>query len=146
MQRPTSPASPGRAFSPHAIEALLLTSTSMSAASEMQFLASDAKLRVCEVPIEVRYFGDVKRNPVGQGLDVLNGILRLISERRPLLFFGVPGLLLVFAGAALALDVALTFDRAQVLLIAELIVGVACRLAGTLALFTAIMLNALQHV
>ena len=60
----------GCAFSPRAIEALLLTSTSMSAASEMQSLASDAHLRVCEVPIEVRYFAEVKRNPLGHGLDV----------------------------------------------------------------------------
>src|SRR5438270_4079936 len=84
-----------RAFSPRAISALLLKSTSMAAASEMQFLASDANLRVREVPIEVRYFGEVKRNPIGQGLDVLYGIVQLVSERRPLLFFGVPGLLMV---------------------------------------------------
>jgi glycosyltransferase involved in cell wall biosynthesis len=135
-----------RAFSPRAVEALLLTSTSMSAASEMQFLASDAQLRVCEVPIEVRYFGDAKRNPVGHGLDVLNGILRLISERRPLVFFGLTVLVLVVGGAALVLDVAFTFDRAHVLLVGELIVGVALGLGGTLALFTAIMLNALQDV
>src|SRR5919198_1338492 len=52
--------------------------TGLAAASEMQFLASDAQLRVCEVPIEIRYFGEVKRNPIGQGLDVLHGILLLV--------------------------------------------------------------------
>jgi hypothetical protein len=51
-----------RAFGPRALEALTLSSTSMSAASEMQFLAGDAQLRVCEVPIEIRYFGDTKRS------------------------------------------------------------------------------------
>ena len=35
----------------------------MAAASEMQFIASDANLRVREVPIEILYFGEVKRNP-----------------------------------------------------------------------------------
>jgi glycosyltransferase involved in cell wall biosynthesis len=135
-----------RAFSPRAVDALLLTSTSMSAASEMQFLASDANLRVREVPIEVRYFGEAKRNPVGQGLDVLNGILRLISERRPLLFFGLPGLILVLVGLVFGLDVVLTFDRVRVLLVGELIVGVALGVVGTLSLFTGIMLNALQDV
>jgi hypothetical protein len=137
-----------RAFSQHAVDALLLksTSTSMAAASEMQFLASDAQLRVCEVPIQVRYFGEVKRNPVGHGLDVLHGILLLVSERRPLLFFGLPGLILVILGAGLGLDVVLTFDRVRVLLVGQLIVGVAFGLLGTLSLFTAIMLNALQDV
>jgi glycosyltransferase involved in cell wall biosynthesis len=135
-----------RAFGPRALRVLLLKSTSMAAASEMQFLASDAQLRVCEVPIEIRYFGDVKRNPVGHGLDVLNGIIRLVSQRRPLLFFGVPGFWVVFLGVALALDVVQTFDRVRVLLVGQLIMAVAFAIVGTLSLFTAVILNALQGV
>src|SRR5260221_14186142 len=115
----------------------------MAGASEMQVLAGDAQLRVVEVPIEMRYFGEVKRNPVGHGLDVLNGILTLISERQPLLFFGVPGLLLVLVAVWLGLDVALTFDRVKVLLVGQLIVAVAVGVVGMLTLFTAIILNAL---
>ena len=133
-----------RAFGPRALDALLLSSTSMAAASEMQFLASDARLRVCEVPIEIRYFGEVKRNPIGHGLDVLNGILRLVSLRRPLLFFGLPGLLLVMLGVYLALDVVLTFDRVHVLLVGQLIFAVAFSIIGVLSLFTSVVLNALQ--
>jgi hypothetical protein len=133
-----------RAFGPRALEALLLTSDSMSAASEMQFLAGDAQLRVCEVPIEIRYFGDVKRSAIGQGLDVLNGIIRLVSVRRPLLFFGVPGLIIVLLGIYLALDVVQTFDRVHVLLVGQLIFAVAFAITGMLSLFTAVVLNALQ--
>jgi glycosyltransferase involved in cell wall biosynthesis len=134
-----------RAFGPRALEALLEgNSTSMSAASEMQFLAGDAQLRVCEVPIAIRYFGDVKRSAVAQGLDVLNGIIRLVSVRRPLLFFGLPGLLVVIIGCALALQVVQTFDAVHVLLVGQLIFSVAFVIIGVLSLFTAIMLNALQ--
>src|SRR5712691_10703813 len=124
-----------RAFGPRALRALLLSSTSMAAASEMQFLAGDAQLRVCEVPIEIRYFGEVKRNPVGQGLDVLNGIIRLVSQRHPLMFFGVPGLLMLIFGVWLALDVVQTFDRVHVLLVGQLIFGVAFVIIGTLSMF-----------
>jgi glycosyltransferase involved in cell wall biosynthesis len=133
-----------RAFGPRALEALLLSSSSMSAASEMQFLAGDAQLRVCEVPIEIRYFGDVKRSAVAQGLDVLNGIIRLVSLRRPLLFFGFPGMVLVVVGVWLALDAVLTFDRTHILLVGQSIFAVAFAIVGVLSLFTAIMLNALQ--
>jgi hypothetical protein len=110
----------------------------------MQFLAGEAQLRVCEVPIEIRYFGDVKRSAMGHGLDVLNGIVRLVSQRRPLLFFGAPGLLVVFLGIYLALDVVQTFDRVHVLLVGQLIFAVAFVILGTLSLFTAVVLNALQ--
>ena len=85
-------------------------------------------------------------NPIGQGLDVLYGIVQLVSERRPLLFFGIPGLLLVIVGVMLALDVVQTFDKVRVLLVGELIVAVAISVIGTLALFTALVLNALQDV
>jgi glycosyltransferase involved in cell wall biosynthesis len=133
-----------RAFGPRALEALLLSTTSMAAASEMQFLAGDAQLRVCEVPVEIRYFGDVKRSAIGQGLDVLNGIIRLVSVRRPLLFFGAPGLLMTIIGIVLALSVIQTFDRVQVLLVGQLIFSVAFVIVGMLSMFTAIVLNALQ--
>jgi hypothetical protein len=133
-----------RAFGPRALDALLLSSSSMAAASEMQFLAGDAQLRVCEVPIEIRYFGEVKRNAIGHGLDVLNGIIRLVSLRRPLLFFGVPGFWVLVLGIALALDVVQTFDRVHVLLVGQLIFAVSFVLIGTLSVFTAVVLNALQ--
>lgn len=135
-----------RAFGPLALRTLLLNSNSMAAASEMQFLASDAKLRVCEVPIEIRYFGEVKRNPIGHGLDVLNGIIRLVSLRRPLLFFGLPGLLVLVTGIWFGLDVIQTFDRVHVLLVGQLIVGVALGIVGVLSVFTAVVLNALQGI
>jgi glycosyltransferase involved in cell wall biosynthesis len=135
-----------RAFGPRALRVLLLRSDSMAAASEMQFLASDAKLRVCEVPIEIRYFGDVKRNPISHGIDVLNGILMLVSQRRPLLFFGLPGLAILILGVALVLDVVQTFDRVRVLLVGQLIFAVAFSVIGTLSLFTAVVLNAVERV
>jgi glycosyltransferase involved in cell wall biosynthesis len=135
-----------RAFGPRALGALLLQSTSMAAASEMQFLAADANLRVCEVPIEILYFGEVKRNPVGHGIDVLNGIVRLVSLRRPLLFFGLPGLIVTIVGVDLGLDVVQTFDRVHILLVGQLIFAVAFGIVGTLSLFTSVVLNALQGI
>jgi hypothetical protein len=133
-----------RAFGPRALDALALSSSSMSAASEMQFLAGDAQLRVCEVPIEIRYFGDAKRSPLAQGVDVLNGIIRLVSLRHPLLFFGVPGLVAVVLGVYLALDTVLTFERTHTLLVGQLIFAVGFGLAGMLGLVTAVVLNALR--
>jgi glycosyltransferase involved in cell wall biosynthesis len=134
-----------RAFGPRAVRSLLSSrASSMAAASEMQFLASDADLRVQEVPIEIRYFQEVKRSAVSHGLDVLSGILQLISQRRPLMFFGLPGLALVILSVFFGLDVLFTFDRVKVLLVGQLIVTVAFFIVGVLTLFTAIVLNSLQ--
>lgn len=57
-------------------------------------------LVIKEVPIDVRY--DVpnkhKKNPVTHGMGVLSSLINLISYRRPLLAFGVPGFIMVVFG------------------------------------------------
>ena len=53
-----------------------------------------------EIPIDVRY--DVpnkhKKNPVTHGMGVLTQLINLISYKRPLLAFGIPGAILIVGG------------------------------------------------
>jgi hypothetical protein len=72
----------------------------MSAGSEILIQAGDHHLQVAEVPIRVRYdiAGTSSENPVSHGIGVLMNIVRLISLRRPLVFFGIPGAFFTLAG------------------------------------------------
>lgn len=89
-----------RAYGKKAINTINLSGTGMSAGSEILIQVSDANLTVVEVPIHVRY--DIpntsSQNPVSHGLSVLYRIINLISYRRPLVAFGIPGFVLVIAG------------------------------------------------
>ena len=87
-----------RAFSRRAIEAISFQSEGFSVESEMQFLAQEHNLRMVEVPVTIRYPDKPKRPVWAHGLHVLNGVLRLVGRYRPLLFFGVPGMLALLAG------------------------------------------------
>ena len=87
-----------RAFSPRAYQAELFQCSDFSVESEMQFLAHEHDLTVAEVPITIHYNDKAKRSAYKQGLIVLNGILRLTGQYRPLLFFGLPGALLLRPG------------------------------------------------
>jgi glycosyltransferase involved in cell wall biosynthesis len=89
-----------RTFSPRAIEAISFSSQGFSVESEMQFWVHDLGLRLKEVPITIRYQDKPKRNVMKHGLLVLNGILQLVGQYRPLLFFAIPGLVLLLAGLA----------------------------------------------
>ncbi len=80
-----------RAFSGRAVQHLTFTQGGFSIESEMQFLVKEHHLRVVEAPIKVIYAEKAKRNPVRHGLQVLNGVLRLMGQLRPLLFFGASG-------------------------------------------------------
>ncbi|WP_292405506.1 MULTISPECIES: glycosyltransferase [unclassified Methanoculleus] len=89
-----------RAYGRKAIEAIQISGEGMSAGSEILVQASDHRLKVAEVPIKVRY--DIEdtssQNPVSHGVGVLMNIVRLISLRRPLVFFGIPGVLFALIG------------------------------------------------
>jgi len=89
-----------RAYGRKAIEAIRISGEGMSAGSEILIQISDHRLKVAEVPIEVRYDikGTSSKDPVSHGVGVLMNIVRLISLRRPLVFFGIPGLVFTLFG------------------------------------------------
>jgi len=84
-----------RAYGKRAIESIYISGDGMSAGSEILIQISDHRLEVAEVPIKVRY--DIEdtssENPISHGIGVLMSIVRQISFRRPLMLFGIPGLL-----------------------------------------------------
>ncbi len=92
-----------RAYGKKAIDAIHISGEGMSAGSEILIQVSDHQLRVAEVPIKVRYdiAGTSSENPVSHGVGVLMNIIKLISLRRPLVFFGVPGALFALGGVAM---------------------------------------------
>ena len=57
-------------------------------------------LVITEVPIDVRYNvpNKHKKNALAHGMGVLTQLIKLISYRRPLLAFGIPGFILVVGG------------------------------------------------
>lgn len=87
-----------RAFSPRAYNSGWFHCSDFSVEAEMQFLAHEHGLRVMEVPITIRYDEKPKRSVWQQGLNVLNGVLRLTGQYRPLLFFGLTGAVCMVTG------------------------------------------------
>jgi glycosyltransferase involved in cell wall biosynthesis len=89
-----------RAYGKKAINIINISGTGMSAGSEILIQIKDNNLRIKEVPIHVRY--DIKdtssQNPLKHGILVLYNIVGMISYRRPLPIFGIPGIVLVIIG------------------------------------------------
>lgn len=135
-----------RAFSPHALQKLDFSSNSFSVESEMQFLAKDHKLKVVEVPITIRYMDKPKRNVVSHGFTVLNGILRLIAQHRPLLYFTMPGSIVLLAGTSLGLWVVYNYNLHQQLAVGTALLAVLLFVIGLLAALTGILLHTLRLI
>jgi len=87
-----------RALSPKAINKLDLKAHGFAIESEMITSAAEKKLKITEVPISNIYTKDGSTlNPIRHGIEVLSQIILMISQRRPLFFFGLAGGILLVA-------------------------------------------------
>lgn len=130
-----------RAFSPCALAQLSFHKSGFSIESEMQFRLHDHHLRVAEVPIKVVYAEPAKRNPFAHGMQVLNGILQLVGQTRPLLFFSAAGGTVLFAGALLGAHIIETYARTHNLAVGYGLLTVILCVVGVLLLFAGVLLH-----
>ncbi|MFC1946253.1 glycosyltransferase family 2 protein, partial [Chloroflexota bacterium] len=145
-QKLTDTESGFRAYSRRALERLELKEGGMAVSSEIVSAAAAAGLEVAEVPISVSYTGEGSTlNPVQHGLGVLNRILVMISERRPLLIFGIIGALCIIAGIILGVLVVQVLASQQVLQVGSALMSMLFITVGALSVFTGIILNVLAR-
>lgn len=133
-----------RALSPAAVEAIRFHSAGFSVESEMQFIARDQGLRVAEAPITVHYADKPKRPVLSHGMLVLNGLLQMVGQYRPLLFFGVPGLLVFLVGLALGGYVVTLYQATKILAVGYAMITVLLAMIGMLSFVTAIILHSVR--
>jgi len=133
-----------RAYSRKAIMGLELKEKGMAISSEIVSAAAREGLKVTEVPISVTYTKDGSTmNPVRHGLGVFNRILVMISERRPLLAFGVSGGLFTLFGIFLGVYVLNTLFEHQILQMGSALLSMLFVTVGVLIMSTGIILSVL---
>lgn len=92
-----------RALSQKALENMNFVSSGYGIESDMLSHFSDLGLTITEVPISVTYEVPHKHkmNPVKHGLSVLSGLIQMITVRKPIICFGIPGFVITAVGAVL---------------------------------------------
>jgi glycosyltransferase involved in cell wall biosynthesis len=134
-----------RALSREAINELDLKEKGFAIESEMIARAADEKLKITEVPISNIYTKDGSTlNPVRHGVDVLSRIIVMISQRRPLFFFGLAGAVLVVIGLIFGFRVVHVAAVTGELALGSAVLTAIFIIAGILSIFTGIILNALN--
>lgn len=135
-----------RALSIKAIDSTNFSSKGYSIESDMISYFNDIGLKIVEVPIMVRY--DVpdghKQKPMKHGMSVLGSLIAYIGYRRPLIVFGIPGVILLISGFLVCMA---TFFEKYVLfdwtLVSQGIAGIVALSLGTILSFAALMLNSI---
>jgi hypothetical protein len=97
-----------RAFSKTALDRLRFDSEGMELSLEMLEDAHEKKLLIKEIPTVIRY--DVPKGSnftaVSHGFTVLTWAMLSLSQKKPLLVLGIPGMGLIATGAAMGLNTA----------------------------------------
>ncbi len=134
-----------RALSRKAISKIHLTENGFAVATEMIVKAADEGLKITDVPISVTYTKDGSTlNPVAHGLEVLAWIIAMISERRPLFFFGLGGGILVILGIIAGGRVLQILSTTGMMSVGTALVSVLLLIIGVFSIFTGIILGALS--
>jgi len=137
-----------RAFSKKAIESISLEEDGIGIESAMQRSADDKGLQIVEVPITCRY--DIehasKMGSVRHGFTVVNTLLKIVEERRPLFFFGSAGMGLVIVGVAMGVWVVEVYSRTGQFAIGTSLIGILLLIIGILSVFVGLMLDAISKV
>ena len=136
-----------RAFSKASLEKLRFDSEGMELSLEILEDANEKHLRVTEVPTLIRY--DVPKGSnftaVSHGFTVLTWALISLSQKKPLLVLGIPGLGLLATGAAMGMNAAQDFTTQIDELIGSGISAVWIGLLGLALMATGIVLQTAQR-
>ena len=136
-----------RVFSRHAVESLEPTEDGLSIESQLLLEAQERSLRIEEVNIDSRYDLDGSTISAGKhGTGVLGRIIVLVSEKRPLFFFGVPGALFLVIAAIIASIVLETFITSRVVAQGYASLVVLFGTVGFVSIFIGLTLNALKRL
>lgn len=136
-----------RVFSKKALGLIEPAEAGQGVESQMLVEAQEKGLRIQEMDIRARYDVEGSTYPAGRhGLGVLGRILSLVSERRPLFFFGISGAVLLVVAALLAVFVVATYVDTGELAIGFSFIVVLFAILGSLSIFVGILLNVMRRV
>jgi glycosyltransferase involved in cell wall biosynthesis len=137
-----------RAYSAEALPKIIPAEFGMGASTEILARASEAGLRIKEVPITVEY--DVGRsstqNPFSHGLGVLLSTVKYYSIRHPLMTYGIPGLaalVVAFSFGFWALEI---FRQTRFVSTNMVLVSIGAGIFGLVLVVTGVILYTLVSV
>lgn len=135
-----------RAYSRKAIRELDLKETGPAICGEIIKVASANNLHIKEVPISAIYTKNGSSiNPIRHGIGVLNRLLIMMSEERPLLFFGILGGLSIVLGIIFGILVTHAMYIDKVLQVGFALLSILFITIGTLIISTGIILSVLTR-
>ena len=131
-----------RALSRRAMEVMRFKGKGFSVEAEMIYLAEKHGLKTIEVPVTEIYVEDGSTlNPWRHGFGNLGTIIAWVSEKRPLFFFGVAGVVFTIIGLILGANVLYIANAGGSVAVGSALVSVLFIVIGVFSVFTGLILS-----
>jgi glycosyltransferase involved in cell wall biosynthesis len=124
-------------------------SSGFGAETEQLATAELYGLRIIEIPVWVKYSGlgrTSKQNALLQGAHIISTIFHIAVERRPLLFFGVPALILMIAAISTTIVVARLYTQSTYFSVPLTLIALGFVLLGFMLLLISLVLYELKRI
>lgn len=138
-----------RAYNVRSLNSLVIAEDGMGASVEILINARKAGLRVKEVAASCDYSNGVRNhvhNPVRHAASVVQSILKLVIEDRPMLVLGVPGIICMMIGVVFGVWMLQIYGTQHSIVTNIALASIGFLLIGIFAFSTAITLYAIARL
>jgi glycosyltransferase involved in cell wall biosynthesis len=125
------------------------SSTGFGVETEQLATAELHGLRIVEVPISIRYDGLKNKsthNPFRHGMGIVATILDIAVEKRPLLFFGLSGLILMIAAIVSTIILARLYTQSHYFSVPITLITLGLALLGFMLILISLVLHELKRI
>ena len=136
-----------RAYSKKVLEEIKPQESGMGISTEILIKAQKAGFKITEVPITILYEGDTStHNPISHGSSVILSTLKYVAIDRPLVFYGIPGIIFLLVGLAFGVWAIQIYSEEGQLITNIALIGVSGAIMGTILIQTATILYSIVSV
>ena len=136
-----------RAYSKKVLEEIKPQESGMGISTEILIKTQKAGFKIMEVPIIILYEGDTStHNPISHGSSVILSTLKYVAIDRPLVFYGIPGIIFLLVGLAFGVWAIQIYSEEGQVITNIALVGISGVIMGTILMLTATILYSIVSV
>ena len=136
-----------RAYNKKILDEIRPQESGMGISTEILIKVQKADFKISEVPITILYEGDTStHNPISHGSTVILSTLKYVAIERPLVFYGIPGIIFLLAGLVFAAWTIQIYSEEGKVITNIALVGASGVIMGTILILTATILYSIVSV
>jgi len=136
-----------RAYNRKILDEIKLKESGMGISTEILIKTQKSGFIITEVPIIILYEGDTStHNPISHGTSVILSTLKYVAIERPLVFYGIPGIIFLLIGLAFGVWTIQIYSEEGQVITNIALVGIGGVIMGTTLMLAATILYSIVSV